>query len=174
MTSNNNIETTIATPSGASSNSTSLSCWERLVHVEWILCGMGDLWGRIESSSSRLLVAWWFTRHLLYGGLATIVLVWAPSAIFIIAVIFLAAHLYKLGRFGIISSWKERERLRQKRSMAMRAKDTETTRHSHHTNQESSSHPIDSNQKAATKVQVHEEGSHDVEHGAAMMQRQRD
>ena len=84
------------------------SCCDTLVHYEWLLCGMGDLWGQLQSRTH--LLAWWLTRHALYVGLVILLVVLIPNSIFPIVALLLVAHLYKIVRFLVKSSYQERQK----------------------------------------------------------------
>jgi len=89
------------------SNGTCNSCGDIAARYEWYLCGMGDIWGKLQSRES--LLAWWLTRHAVYVGLVTLLLVTVPKSIFAIVVVLLVAHLYKLGRFLAKSAYQKRQ-----------------------------------------------------------------
>jgi len=84
------------------------SCSDTLVHYEWLLCGMGDLWGKLQSRTH--LLAWWLARHAIYVGLVILLVVLIPNSIFPIVVLLLLAHLYKIVRFLVKSSYKKRQK----------------------------------------------------------------
>jgi len=81
---------------------------DTLAHYEWLLCGMGDAWGKLQSRES--LLAWWLARHAVYFGLVVGLVVWVPSSVFFLIPLLLLAHIYKFGRFLVQSSLQKRQR----------------------------------------------------------------
>lgn len=98
------------------------SLCERAAHYEWLLCSMGDLWGRIKSPCWWGI--WWLVRHGIYAGLATVLLLLVPAAILYVAIVLLLAHVYKFGRFAVLSS-QETHRNTQKSSVNREAGQSE-------------------------------------------------
>ncbi len=97
---------TSATVTTSFETSSSSSCWTSLAHLEWLCCSMGNLWGRIESTSAWGL--WWLARHAIYVGLTIVLVALVPTAILYVSVIFLVAHVYKFARFAVQAAHEEK------------------------------------------------------------------
>lgn len=98
---------------------------DALARGEWLLCGMGDLWGRLRSKES--LLVWWLARHAAYFGFAIGLVIGVPDSAFFLVPLFLVAHLYKFGRFLVQSSLKKRQKQQSNQKAKLRRKTTTTS-----------------------------------------------
>ena len=110
---------TSATVTTSFETSSSSSCWTSLAHLEWLCCSMGNLWGRIESTSAWGV--WWLARHAIYVGLTIILVALVPTAILYVSVIFLVAHVYKFGRFAVLAAHEEKQKLTTRQAKAIQS-----------------------------------------------------
>lgn len=95
-----------------------LSCCQKLVALENICCGFGNLWGIL--SNPRHIVVWWMIRHgAIYAPVVILLLLYVPESMVYVIAFFFFAHLYKLGRYFLYSIQEIKEKKKKLKNKKM-------------------------------------------------------
>lgn len=89
------------------------TCCQKVVRFEECICATGTAWGLFKGKSTEFLIGYWILRHAIYFGAAISLWLFVPESAMPIIIFFVVVHVYKLGRFLIAESIKEREQQKQ-------------------------------------------------------------
>jgi len=85
---------------GGGTKGEALSCKDKVLKYEKLVCATGTAWGLLEGYSTGVLAFYWAVRHAIYAAAAVgLILAFGEDAFAPVVAFFFVVHAYKLARF---------------------------------------------------------------------------